>query len=363
MSGFVEKPPGDEGFINGGFFVLDPAVIDRIEGDFTSWEAGPLEALARHGELQAYMHRGFWHAMDTLRDKNLLEELLAIGPSAMEGLGVSGLVDASFWQGRRVLLTGHTGFKGAWCSLWLARMGAEVTGLGARARDRAESLQYGGGSLRCPVLHRRSARLRRCPAGALPRRLPKSCCISPPSRWSAARCANRSRPLPRMFSARRILLDCLRDGTPPRVVLVVTTDKVYENAELRWRLSPRMTGSAARDPYSASKAAAEIVTRSMAKTYFDAAGVPVATARGGNVIGGGDYAEDRLVPDIVRAVANGTAAGASLPGCDPAMAARARLPGRLSRLTSQALAGGRDLPRALNVGPGAGHRRHGPGGR
>lgn len=71
---FVEKPPGDEGFINGGFFVLDPAVIDRIDGDLTSWEAGPLEALARESELQAYMHRGFWHAMDTLRDKNLLED-------------------------------------------------------------------------------------------------------------------------------------------------------------------------------------------------------------------------------------------------------------------------------------------------
>jgi glucose-1-phosphate cytidylyltransferase len=71
---FIEKPPGDQGFINGGFFVLNHAVIDRIEGDLTSWESGPLEALAQEGELRAYSHRGFWHAMDTLRDKNLLEE-------------------------------------------------------------------------------------------------------------------------------------------------------------------------------------------------------------------------------------------------------------------------------------------------
>jgi glucose-1-phosphate cytidylyltransferase len=71
---FVEKPSGDEGFINGGFFVLNHSVIDRIEGDFTSWEVGPLEELARDGELRAFAHRGFWHAMDTLRDKNLLEE-------------------------------------------------------------------------------------------------------------------------------------------------------------------------------------------------------------------------------------------------------------------------------------------------
>jgi glucose-1-phosphate cytidylyltransferase len=70
---FVEKPPGDQGFINGGFFVLDPSVIGLIAGDETPWESEPLETLAARGELMAYRHSGFWQPMDTLRDKNLLE--------------------------------------------------------------------------------------------------------------------------------------------------------------------------------------------------------------------------------------------------------------------------------------------------
>ncbi len=76
---FVEKPPGDQGFVNGGFFVLDPSVVDVIAGDDTPWESAPLETLAARGELMAYRHKGFWHPMDTLRDKNQLEEQWASG--------------------------------------------------------------------------------------------------------------------------------------------------------------------------------------------------------------------------------------------------------------------------------------------
>jgi glucose-1-phosphate cytidylyltransferase len=72
---FREKPAGDGGWINGGFFVLDPAVVELIEGDATVWEREPLEGLAARGQLSAYRHRGFWHAMDTLRDRIELEEL------------------------------------------------------------------------------------------------------------------------------------------------------------------------------------------------------------------------------------------------------------------------------------------------
>ena len=71
---FIEKPPGDNIFINGGFFVLEPDVLSRIGGDETSWEQDPLGTLAQDGELMAYRHRGFWAAMDTLRDRNMLEE-------------------------------------------------------------------------------------------------------------------------------------------------------------------------------------------------------------------------------------------------------------------------------------------------
>jgi glucose-1-phosphate cytidylyltransferase len=72
---FLEKPPGDNMLVNGGFFVLQPSVLNRIAGDSTSWEAEPLESLAKDGQLMAFRHTGFWQPMDTLRDKNALEEL------------------------------------------------------------------------------------------------------------------------------------------------------------------------------------------------------------------------------------------------------------------------------------------------
>ena len=77
VSGFQEKPQGDGGWINGGFFVLEPAVIDRIDGDATIWEQDPLLHLAADGQLTAYHHSGFWQPMDTLRDRAYLEELWA----------------------------------------------------------------------------------------------------------------------------------------------------------------------------------------------------------------------------------------------------------------------------------------------
>jgi len=79
VSGFTEKPRGDGGLINGGFFVLSPRCLERIAGDSTSWEGEPLTGLARDGELMAYAHTGFWQPMDTLREKNLLEELWLSG--------------------------------------------------------------------------------------------------------------------------------------------------------------------------------------------------------------------------------------------------------------------------------------------
>lgn len=79
VEGFQEKPEGDGGWINGGFFVLSRSVLDLIDGDQTVWESGPLEQLAAADELRAYKHSGFWHAMDTLRDKNHLEQLWESG--------------------------------------------------------------------------------------------------------------------------------------------------------------------------------------------------------------------------------------------------------------------------------------------
>ena len=79
VSGFQEKPHGEGGWINGGFFVLEPGVLDLIEGDRSIWERAPMEQLARGGELAAYRHEGFWYAMDTVRDRQVLEELWASG--------------------------------------------------------------------------------------------------------------------------------------------------------------------------------------------------------------------------------------------------------------------------------------------
>lgn len=79
VTGFVEKPRGDGGAINGGFFVLSPKVLDFIDGDDCSWEGAPLTKLAQEGEMMAFQHQGFWQPMDTLREKNLLEELWASG--------------------------------------------------------------------------------------------------------------------------------------------------------------------------------------------------------------------------------------------------------------------------------------------
>jgi glucose-1-phosphate cytidylyltransferase len=79
VTGFIEKPRGDGGLINGGFFVLSPKVLNHIDGDQTSWEGAPLSQLARQGELMAFEHTGFWQPMDTLRDKNILEDLWSSG--------------------------------------------------------------------------------------------------------------------------------------------------------------------------------------------------------------------------------------------------------------------------------------------
>ncbi len=134
---FREKPAGDGGQINGGFFVADPSVLDLVDGPETVWEAGPLERLARGGELMGYRHDGFWQPMDTLRDKIYLDELWKTRQRAVEAL-----VSAA-WRGRRVLVTGHTGFKGSWLSLWLHALGAEVTGFALAAAERAEPVRGG----------------------------------------------------------------------------------------------------------------------------------------------------------------------------------------------------------------------------
>ena len=209
------------------------------------------------------------------------------------------MADPDFWRGRSVLLTGHTGFKGAWAGLWLTRLGAMVHGV-SLAPDTDPNLFdiLGGRSAATSRIGdiRDRELLRRAVAEVQPEIV---------IHMAAQALVRRSYREPVGTFETNItgtvnLLDVLRDIDGLGAVLVVTSDKVYENREDGHAMAETdpLGGD---DPYSASKAAAEIVTASMARSFFDERGVPVVTARSGNVIGGGDFSEDRLVPDLWRA--------------------------------------------------------------
>ncbi len=211
--------------------------------------------------------------------------------------------DPSFWRGRRVLLTGHTGFKGAWLALWLRRLGAEVTGLALEASS--------------PSLYRladvdavvagRIVDLRDAGAVAATVRAARPEIVLHLAAQALVRASYRD-PLA-TFATNTMgtahLLDALRGLEGVRVAVVVTTDKVYLNRE---RMEPYREEDTlgGHDPYSASKAAAEIVAASYRSAFLEGQGIALATARAGNVIGGGDWSDDRLIPDAVRAWQSGT---------------------------------------------------------
>jgi len=206
---------------------------------------------------------------------------------------------SDFWRGKRVLLTGHTGFKGGWLALMLQELGAQVTGI-ALAPSTSPNLfelarvSEGMTSHFCDV--------REAPALAARVRATQPEVVFHLAAQPLVRAAYRD-PLATyatnvMDSAH--LLDALRGLPSVRVVVMVTTDKVYQNLEhaFPYREKDALGGH---DPYSASKAASEIVIASYRDAFLAAQGVALASARAGNVIGGGDWSEDRLIPDAVRA--------------------------------------------------------------
>ena len=210
------------------------------------------------------------------------------------------LVTKQFWAGRRVLITGQTGFKGAWLAFWLAELGSEVSGL-ALPPSTTPSLHD---ILGLPKLGRfvHADINDRAALHALVRTGRPEIVIH----MAAQALVRRSYTAPiETFAANVLgvaaLLDVVRECPETKVVVVVTSDKVYENRNWPWgyRETDALGGH---DPYSASKACAEIVASSMRRSFFHADGhaARIATVRAGNVIGGGDWAEDRLVPDIVR---------------------------------------------------------------
>lgn len=262
-------------------------------------------------------------------------------------MSIDGL-DVAFWTGRRVFLTGHTGFKGSWASLWLARMGAEVTGyaLAPETEPNLFALASVGKTVRSHIGDLRDADALRAAVDAADPEIVIHMAAQPLVRRSYAAPVD-------TFSVNVMgtvnLLEALRGRDALRTVLVVTTDKVYENAEqgVSFREEDPLGGH---DPYSASKAAAEIVTSSYARSFFAGAGVRVAAARGGNVIGGGDFSEDRLVPDIWRALRSGEPLVLRNPSAArPWQHVLDCLSGYFAY--ARGLTDNRDLPAALNFGP------------
>jgi CDP-glucose 4,6-dehydratase len=208
-------------------------------------------------------------------------------------------LDRAFWRGRRVLLTGHTGFKGSWLALCLRHLGANVEGL-ALVPDTSPSL-YDLAGLAAEV-----------PGGLADIRDAEAVTrvveVAAPQivfHLAAQPLVRRSVREPLATFATNVmgtahLLEALRASDRLEAVLIATTDKVYQGGLGRPLRESDPLG--AHDPYSSSKAAVEIVASAYAQTYFAERKIPVATARSGNVIGGGDFSEDRLVPDIYRAM-------------------------------------------------------------
>ena len=208
-------------------------------------------------------------------------------------------INPNFWSGKRVLVAGHTGFKGAWLSLWLQRLGAEVIGI-SLPPSTTPNLYTLLDSL--PECTGRFCDLRS------PNELAKLVSEAKPEivfHLAAQAVVRESYRQPLDTFSTNVMgtanmLDALRAVDQTRVVVAVTTDKVYQNRE--WAYPYREDDAlGGHDPYSASKAAAELVISSYASSYLLMRGVAVASARAGNVIGGGDWAPDRLIPDAVRA--------------------------------------------------------------
>jgi len=213
------------------------------------------------------------------------------------------MVTAAFWRGKRVFLTGHTGFKGSWLALWLARMGAEVTGFSLPAEDPSLFRQARVHELVTHV----EGDIRDLDAviAAMDAAQPDVV-----FHLAAQPLVRLSYDCPAETFATNVqgtvhVLEACRRIAHLKAVVCVTSDKCYENREWVWpyRENDPMGGY---DPYSASKGAAELAISAYRRSFFaapDSAGV--ASVRAGNVIGGGDWALDRLVPDIIRALIAG----------------------------------------------------------
>ena len=212
---------------------------------------------------------------------------------------------ADFWLGKRVFLTGHTGFKGSWLSLWLQSLGSEVTGYALsppttpnlyEVADVAQNMTSIIADIRdLPKLHNAMQTARPdivIHMAAQP--LVRQSYLEPIETYSTNVMGTLN------------ILESVRNIPSVKAVLVVTTDKCYENKEELNRAYHEKEPMGGHDPYSSSKACVELLTASYRNSFLQRQGIAVATARAGNVIGGGDWAADRLVPDILKAFEQST---------------------------------------------------------
>ena len=235
---------------------------------------------------------------------------MAIRRRSLAGLEVT----PQFWRGKRVFITGHTGFKGAWLSLWLASLGAKVSGYSLPAPT--DPSLFAASALAGRIETSTIADVRDAAAvrAAVARQDPEIV-----FHLAAQALVRRSFTDPaETYSTNLVgtvvLLEALRTAARPRVVVVVTSDKCYadDDPQAVHSENDRLGGSS---PYAASKACAEMAVAAFRGAGGDAKSAPaLSTARAGNVIGGGDWAEDRLVPDFARAAAAGSAATLRHPG-------------------------------------------------
>lgn len=262
-------------------------------------------------------------------------------------MSIGRLPDPRFWAGKRVLLTGHTGFKGGWAALWLAGMGADVHGLSLAPETSPSLFDLAGiaGSVTHHIADiRDGAAVARIVAEAKP---------EVALHLAAQPLVRRSYREPTLTFETNVmgtahLLDAALAGDGLKAMLVITSDKVYANDDSgrAFREGDALGGH---DPYSASKAAVEMLVHS-AQSRAAAKGVALGTARGGNVIGGGDYSEDRIVPDIVRAALRREPLVLRNPAATrPWQHVLDCLAGYF--VLAEALAGEQETPRALNIGP------------
>lgn len=217
----------------------------------------------------------------------------------MENLEVS----PAFWRRKRVFLTGHTGFKGSWLSLWLERLGAELTGYALRAPTRPslfEQARVARGMHSVTADVRDPSRLRAALRKARPQVI---------FHLAAQSLVRESYADPIGTYATNVLgtanlLEAARGIDSVRAIVVVTSDKCYDNREQHAAYTEE-DALGGRDPYSSSKACAELVTAAYRQSFYADSRAAVASVRAGNVLGGGDWSKDRIVPDALRAFVAG----------------------------------------------------------